>query len=355
MVSLARICYTPFMARTTSNSKAKTKTAKRSAAAKATARTTKSTKKPVASKATKSTRGNKSAAAKAAKPAVPVAATKEARAAKTEATKEVKETRVKRVKRELTAATLRRWHGISVLVFAVLAVAAGSIMKPDTYQVTLGHLAPDALLSTTTTVFAPAYHVLYELELRWWLVAILALSAMFSLVRMTRLAATEARGRDIRVLPWRWVDWAITGALIVEVIALVNGAHDVVTLKLFAVLTAASVAFAWLAEREAAGVGRVVKATAWASGLTILVVLLGLAAYTAATPVYGMVRAPWYAYALTGGVVLVTLLAGWNLVKSLRANGRWADYLYAERNYVMLNLLAKAGFAIALIVGLYKV
>jgi hypothetical protein len=337
------------MARTTSNSKAKTKTTKKSANAKAAMRTNKSNKKLAETKAVKPVVISKST--KSVKPAVPVAAIKEARAAKAEATKE---TKVKRVTRELTAATLRRWHGVSAAIFAVLAVAAGSVMKPEAYPITLGYLAPDALLSTKTTVFAPAYHVLYDLEMRWAVVAILLLSAVFSLLRMTRLSATETRGRTVRILPWRWVDWAITGAAMVGVTALVNGAHDAVTIKLLGIVTIFSVVFAWLAERESAGTGRVVKATAWASFFSVLVVLLSLAAYALGTPVYGMVRAPWYTYALVAGTVVAALAIGWNLLNSLRATGKWANYLYVERNYLLFNLLAKASFALILIVGLYK-
>jgi hypothetical protein len=227
-------------------------------------------------------------------------------------------------------------------------------MKASTYEVTIGHLTNDVLASKTDTVFVAAQHVLFDVDVRWVLVGVLALSAVFSLVRATRLRALEATAVERRLSPVRWIDYAITYALLAEVVALMSGMQDIVTLKLLAGLTALSFILNWVAERENIGANRVVKIGYILSVVSGVLVVLAVAAYALATPIWGMVRSPWYVYALYGVLGAAFVLGSLNQLYGFRRFKSWANYLVVDRNSTVLNLLTKAGFAIVLIVGLYK-
>lgn len=317
------------MAKTTSKStKAKTKTSKKPVAAKA--------EKPVA----KTVKASQE--------------TKEVKVESVTPKKVVAEAKMKRAKRAISATTIGKWHRLSGLLFAVAAVVAAAVMNTDTLQVSVGHLAADELISIDNTVFAPAQHMLYDLQVRWLVVGVMGLSAIFSLLRGTRLWATEKAGLERRILPWRWVDMAITGALMLETVALLTGAQDIVTLKLFGALFAASAVFAWLAERENAGAARFVKGSYMASVVTGVLVLWGLSAYLDATLIYGAVRAQWYVYALSGLALLSLAYGAYVQSKAYRHVNNWSNYLRVERAYLLNNLLTKLAFAAILIVGLHS-
>lgn len=326
------------MARTTSQSKAKTKTAKKPVAAKATKAvktTTKKAVKPVKAAAKKETKVVAKPAAKAASVRKPSA--------------------VGRLLRSATPSGLRKLHVASALIYVVLAIVAGALMKAVvSVPLTVGYVTRNELLSTTNTVFAPAQHVLYNLDLRWAVIAVLAVSAFFSLLRMTRLEVAESEGLKIKVQPWRWVDLAVTGAVMVEVAAALYGIQSLDTLKLVGALTVFSLVLAWIAERENSGATKFVKGAYVASIVSGLVVFAVFASYGWATMVYGMVRFPWYAYALFASSVVTAALVTVNQYKGFRGVKTWANYLFVERNYLLISLASKVAFAVILIVGLHR-
>jgi hypothetical protein len=179
----------------------------------------------------------------------------------------------------------------------------------------------------------------------------LVFSALFSFARY-RAAKAEDRGLNARILPWRWVDYAVTGALAVAIVALLSGAQGIVEIKGLALMFAAAMGFAWIAERENANAPRFVKAAYTLGALCGVFIVLSFIAYAVGTVVYGMVRYPWYTYALyavglaAGAAVAVLQLKAYRHVK------QWTNYHVVERDYMLINLVSKAAFAIILIIGL---
>lgn len=329
---------------TPKSSKAKTKTTKKPAAAKASAKpAVKTIKKPVST-----TTKRPSVKAAAGKPSTttqsaPVVVDK----------KITKEAKARRAPRILSAGGLRRWHLISAIVFALLAVLAAVFMDTTAYKLLRGHLTSDALTSQTQTVFAPAQHVIANLELRWLVVVTLSVSALFAAWRWYN-ARAERQALDNRIAPLRWIDASVTGALIVATIGFISGMQEIVTLALLGTLVVASAVYAWIAERENANANRVVRGAFISSFLSGALVLLALNAYAVATVVYGLIRSPWYTYALYALAVVAGLAVALNQIRQYRRIGNWSNYLYVERNYIAINLLTKVAFAVILIVGLLK-
>jgi hypothetical protein len=242
---------------------------------------------------------------------------------------------------------------LTALVSLAGAVAAGLLMNTTSYQFVTGLMTRDELASTTVTAFAPAVHVLAEVELRWIVVFIMALSAIVPLLILTRLKNRYQENLRQKVNLLRWIDMAVVSALILETIALLSGVNDVMTLKLVGGLVAVTCLLDWLSEKHHA------RQATTGRGVFILSVITGtlpwllIAAYAIATPVYGMVRLPWFVYALyaaTGVGFIGYCLNNWRFLKA----GAGADYEKTERNYLQLGLFVKAAFAIILIVGLQK-
>lgn len=324
------------MARATSTTRGKTKTTKRTASARAgrPAKKTTAAKAAVKAKATKASKPVKTSRAAAVKGAAAGVTTSRRRWA--------------------LFSNVVQWHLISAIVFALAAVAAGVLMRSHTQEVTLGHLTSDVLASQAGTVFAPAQQAFYDLDIKWVLVVMLALSAVFSLLRATRLRALETTAVARRISPVRWLDYAVTYALMVEIVALLSGVRDLVTLKLLAGLTVLSFVLNWTAERENADAARPVRASYLLSVVSGALVVLGIAAYALATPIWGMVRSPWYVYALYAVLGLAFVLGSLNQWNGFRRFKAWVNYALVDRYSVLLNLLAKTAFAVVLIVGLYN-
>lgn len=307
---------------------------------------TNTVKKPAArtrSAAAKPTRSAKTA--KTTKPATKIVAKK---APVTKATAAPKPKT-----RSLTAGTLRKMNFIKAAVFTALAVAAGMLMTAATYPLSVGYQAKDELLSLTAgkTAFVHGTQALHDLEIRWLLVGFLAIAALLSLLAATRWRAKYDASLVTGVSPLRWIGLGITSAIMVETIALLSGISDIFVLKIVAGLMLVTCTLGWIAEKRNRQAGRPV----WSEYVVSLFVgslpWLLIGGYAAATWVYGLIRYPWYVYALIGSTVLGFSLLAANQYKHI---GGWKNNLVVERNYLLISFVTKVAFAAILILAFQK-
>jgi hypothetical protein len=256
------------------------------------------------------------------------------------------------VKTVTPESNLRRLYLLSSAVFLLLAVAAGALMSAVTRPVSLGFLASDELASKTSTVFASAYKFIYDVEIRWTVVALLVLSAIVPLLYATRWRAAHRRALNNRVLMWRWIDLAVTGAIMIEIIGLLSGIHDITLLKLTGGFIAVTAILGYIAERQNADARATVWNAYWLSLVTGVVPWLVIATYALGTFFYGNIRSPWYVYAVYAVTLVGFSVLGLTQYKQHKV--LTSDYASVERRYALTNLLTKTAFAAILIAGLQK-
>lgn len=253
-----------------------------------------------------------------------------------------------------TSSLNRIWLAAAVL-FLGLAVAAPLLMQPVSYLMTQTHLTSDSLLSQDGTTFIPASRAVWDLELRWALSVLMAASAILPILYLTKLKDRYTdRVNGGRVVEWRWIDLAISSALMVEIVGVLVGYTDVGTLKLMAGAMVLTCGLGWLAEQQNDGARRPV----WSAfGLSVIAgimpwVVIGTA--KASTLLFGEVRSPWYVYAACLTALIGFSLLAFNQWNQHRRFGPWANYATVERNYALLSIATKVAFAAILIAGLAK-
>jgi len=250
---------------------------------------------------------------------------------------------------------IQRLHVATAVVFAALAVAAGVMMKATSYPFVVSHETKDELASQTSTVFAPAVHHIIDIDMRWALIALMVVGVITAVLALTYWQKEYAKQIDKRLSPLTWISMGgIMPALMFEIIAIFSGGQDVLYLKLIAAMILLTGILGYMAERENRGARRpqwinfwllfAVGAIAWVALFTMIV----------ATQVYGMVRLPWFVYASMGLLTVASISAVTNLWYELRAKGWAKDFNVVERNYLVINLLAKGIFVLLIILGLKK-
>lgn len=249
---------------------------------------------------------------------------------------------------------LRYLQLTSGIVFVVLAIAAGLLMNHMTYQISIGYLAKNELASRTSTVFVPALRPIFDIELRWIVVFVLALSALLPLVYVLWWQKRYQKSLVARSWSWRWLDAAVTSALLMEVVALLSGVQDIMLIKLVGGLTAISAVLGWLVERQSTGRGKGGHALSVLAVVCAALPWLVVAVYAISTPVWGMIRSSWFVYGLYLVLGLAAVTWWLNFWYGQTKFRRWKDYAFVERNYVIINGLAKVAFAVILIVGLWR-
>ncbi len=249
---------------------------------------------------------------------------------------------------------IRKILAVSTAFYIALAVIAGTYMASATYQLTFGYLTKDELSSKTSTVFGPATRVMHDIELRWVIVTLMLLSAVLPILYLTRLQRAYSERLKGRVLAWRWINFAITGALMVEVTALLSGVQDIATLKLVGGLVALAAAFSWLSERQNADAAKPSWGALNASIVSLVLAGTLIGMHAVNTLLYGMVRSPWYVYALYGVLFVSFCLFVANQINQHRRFRSWKNYIIVERNHLLISFVSKVAFAAVLITGLIK-
>lgn len=241
------------------------------------------------------------------------------------------------------ARSLFRWNLLlSVLHFAqfaaMLALSLG-VAKVVTAPVVSSYLAFDPVNRT----LVPAQRLLFDLPIGPAVALFFLMSAVAHIV-----VALPARGWYERSLargqnPARWIEYAFSSSVMIVVIATLVGIREIGTLVAIFGVNAAMNLFGW--SMEAANEGRsrvqwlhyvfgcIAGATPW---LVIFIALWTGATADAAAPIPGFVIAIFVSLFISFNVFAI------NMVLQYRKVGRWRDYLYGERAYMVFSLVAKS-------------
>ncbi len=248
--------------------------------------------------------------------------------------------------------SLKNLSLFSVVISLVLAGVAGALMSTRSYEIVSGLQVKNELVSGAVAPFAPAVHHVYDLQIRYAVIAILVLSAIVPLVHLTLKKDRYAAALKTKVNPVRWIDTAIISALMLEIVAVLSGINEFMTIKLLAGFMLIAATLAWIAEKRNTQASRPVKSEMVVGIFASIMPWVIIGSYAIGTYAYGLVRSPWYVYALYAALIAGSAGYCWNLKRWVK--GKTTNYEVAERNYLAIGIATKVAFAVILIVGLQK-
>ncbi len=247
----------------------------------------------------------------------------------------------------LTTRMLRRFNIVSALLYLLAIAPVVLLMKQTMLTVTLPYMTVDPLNQTGT--LASAVRQLYVIDLRWLLVAILVLSALFSLLHATRLKDFYNRQIQKKQLWTRWLELALVGGVMFEVAALLSGWQTIFELK-FVWLALLFLTYVGYRQEVHASENGVVRSEYQTIALIIKISLvIAFAATAFTTYIWGITSNPWYVYALYGVILVIFIMLGRHFKRAVDAPA-----LVAERNYLVLSLVSRLAFVGLIVAGLYK-
>ena len=241
-------------------------------------------------------------------------------------------------------ATLRRDNAIAAVVHLAQAVAVIALATSFALPVTASYLAGPPGTPAQDPV------VLFDIATGAAVAAFLALSALAHTLVCTvwwrRYVADLARHRN----PARWVEYSLSSSLMIVLIAQLVGISDVAALLALFGVNASMILFGWLQERYEEpggggwlpfGFGCIAGIVPW---LAISVYLLSPGSTSSASP-------PGFVYGIFISLFVFFNVFALNQWLQYRARGRWADYIFGERVYILLSLVAKSALAWQIFAG----
>jgi len=231
------------------------------------------------------------------------------------------------LKLNLVAAALHAIQGVAVLVLS----------KDFSVPVTGSYLAFD----TRTQTLLPVSKALFDIELAWLIAAFFFLSAAAHLLIATvyRKKYTENLAKGINKA--RWIEYSLSASVMMVAISLLVGIYDAGTLIAIFSLVAIMNLLGLVMEVH----NQTTKKTNWISywvGCLAGIVPWLIVAFTMWLGADNGSAAPAFVYWIFVSIFIFFSCFALNMVLQYKKIGPWKDYLYGERVYIILSLVAKS-------------
>jgi hypothetical protein len=158
-----------------------------------------------------------------------------------------------------------------------------------------------------------------------------------------------ARGTN----PYRWYEYAFSSSIMIALISLFLGVWDFWSLVMIFTLNAMMIMFGYLMEK----INQATEKTDWSAfllgcvsgGIPWLVLIANFIGLLTSTNL----RPPTFVYLIVVIYFILFNSFAVNMVLQYKGVGRWKDYLYGERIYIILSLVAKSVLAWIVFVGIF--
>lgn len=238
-------------------------------------------------------------------------------------------------------------QGILMLFLATSVIQNISEFKPVITQNFLQYNQVTQSLELSSTQ-------LFELPFGIFVALFLLISAAAHALISIPKKTNDIYNKDLmlNVNKFRWFEYALSSSIMIVLISTLFGIYDIASLVLIFVVNASMNLFGLVMEqlnsRRKEGEKVLWGAFVWGSiaGLAPWVAIL---LYMFGNGNYDMV--PWFVWAIVGTYFVAFNTFPVNMILQYKKVGKWKDYLYGERTYIVLSLVAKSILAWLVLFG----
>lgn len=249
-------------------------------------------------------------------------------------------------KSQITYQSLNGWNKTLAALHAVQGAAILIFSSARTFPVTSSYLTKDTLASKEAghPVLTQATHHLYDVNLAYVVALFFFLSAIAHLLMAywyrDRYEANLKRG----VNKIRWIEYSLSASTMIVAIGFLTGISDLATLFSIFALTAVMNLLGLVMETNnpLSRRGPVNWLPYWLGAFAGIVPWLAIALYLKSSILYGSGNIPSFVYWIYGTIFVAFSSFAVNMYLQYAKKGRWHNYLYGERGYMILSLVAKS-------------
>ena len=193
-------------------------------------------------------------------------------------------------------------------------------------------------MSPVTDKLVPDQEELFRMPIAPLIAAFLFLSALaHALLASPWLHRWYERSVSRGINPARWIEYSLSSSLMMVVIAMLVGIYDIASLILIFALNATMILFGWMMELHNQTTRRTSWTAYWFGCFAGAVPWIAVAIYLA-----GAQDPPGFVYAIFASLFVFFNVFAVNMLLQYKRVGRWREYLYGERVYMLLSLFAKS-------------
>lgn len=187
----------------------------------------------------------------------------------------------------------------------------------------------------------PASYQLFNISLPWLIVIFFLLSALahLTIVTLYRKRYLADLGRGINKA--RWVEYSLSASVMIVAISLLVGIYDLGTLIALFALTAVMNLCGLIMEIHNQTTAKTNWLSYWVGAFAGIVPWIVIALYFWAGAANGS-KPPNFVYWIFVSIFLFFNCFALNMLLQYKKVGKWREYLYGERVYIILSLVAKS-------------
>ncbi len=152
--------------------------------------------------------------------------------------------------------------------------------------------------------------------------------------------------------PFRWYEYSLSSSIMITLIGLLFGIYDIGLLIAIFFLNASMNLFGYLMEQ----LNQHQKKTNWTpfifgsfAGIGPWIIIIMYAFGNS-----NLSKVPWFVFAIFGSYFVFFNLFPINMILQYKKVGKWKDYIYGERAYIILSLVAKSVLAWLVFAGVMQ-
>lgn len=234
-------------------------------------------------------------------------------------------------------AGLHALQGIAVLVLAT----DFSLPVTTSYQV----------FEPTTRMLEIATRQLFEVNLAYLVAAFFFMSALahFFVAVLKPSWYIKCLKQNINIA--RWVEYAFSASTMMVAIGLLAGVEDLSTLLALFGFTALMNLMGWIMESHNHAQKKINWLSYWIGVIAGIIPWVIVALYFWGAESSGAGDIPTFVYFIYGSIFAAFNVFAINMIAQYKQWRKWSDYLYGERAYIILSLVAKSALAWQIFAG----
>lgn len=250
--------------------------------------------------------------------------------------------------KNITPASLNVWnkrlavlHGVQGIAILLLASKAVS------WPITTSFLTIDTIATKAAgnPVLAPAAQTIGQINIGYLVALFFFMSATAHIVIATKYRKTYESDLKKGINKARWIEYGLSASTMMVAIALLSGVYDLSSLIMIFVLDLIMNLMGLAMEVYNQGSKKVNWLAYWIGCLAGIVPWIVFAIYVTGANVYGSGGIPTFVYFIYASMFIFFNSFAINMYLQYKKTGKWADYLYGERTYMILSLVAKTALA----------
>lgn len=241
------------------------------------------------------------------------------------------------------------FHFIQGLMMLILSFVFDKIVEftPTIYGTFLGY-------NETLNVLMNEQIKLFNLPFGVLVSCFLFLSAFFHFIISLFPKVNDMYNRDLKnhMNRFRWIEYALSSSLMIVLIAVLFGITDIFMLILIFGLNASMNLFGLLME----SMNKANDKVDWSPFIfgSFAGIIPWIVIFVVGFTRSNLAEIPWFVFAIFFTYLVFFNLFPVNLVLQYKRIGKWKDYLYGERTYITLSLVAKSILAWLVLFGVMQ-